>query len=206
MFIKPTLCLQMGEPATKKIKIQGDETPQPSIANGDKSMVNLAKTECEKSKAGDLKAAELFTEENKENDNVNGNESKVESAAGEDQSLKGNQVAERKVGMALCFNKKRFQGIIKQRYSDFMVRECGLDGKPIYLTNTEHLDGEDKSKPKTVPPCPILDEDLLKKIEDFADNESMETRNDKIEFLDNDKEHRKQVHMWVKIKYTNLGK
>jgi len=191
----------MEEPATKKIKIQGDETPQSSITNGDESTVATTNTECKKTT---LETVKISTDETKKIAEVD--LTKSEAASDEDQAIKGNQEAERKVGMALYLNKKRFHGIIKQRYSDFMVRECDLDGKLVHLTNTEHLDGGDKSTPKTVPPCPIQDEDLLKKIKDFADNESMETRKEKIEFLDNDKEHRKQVHLWVKIQYVNLGK
>lgn len=124
-----------------------------------------------------------------------------------------NEEAEKKVGMSFSINKKRFQGIIKQRYSDFMVRELNLGNRePVYLTCTNHADGQKSGNQQekiTVTedlPCPIQDEALVKKIDDFAKNESEETLSDQITFANNDKENRKLCHLYIKTKYTNLGK
>ena len=133
------------------------------------------------------------------------------TATGPQSNLK-NDEAEKKVGMSLCINKKKFQGIIKQRFSDFMVRELDLGSRePVYLTCTDHADGPKKRNQEKVTeiedlPCPIEDEALVKKIEDFAKNESEETLSDQITFVNNDKESRKLCHLYIKTKYTNLGR
>lgn len=129
------------------------------------------------------------------------------------QTTLNNEEAEKKVGMSLSINKKKFQGIIKQRYSDFMVRELDLGSRePVYLTCTDHADGvkpgtqQEKTTETEDLHCPIQDEALVKKIDDFAKNESEETLSDQITFANNDKENRKLCHLYIKTKYTNLGK
>lgn len=117
--------------------------------------------------------------------------------------------AEVKVGMLRFLNCRRFSGIIKQRYSDFMVRECDKDGKLVYLDNIDHIDVEEnntseiKEKQEDIPACPITDVEQLTKIEEFA---SSEDKNSKMTLtIDDDKEHRKLVHMYIKSKYKNIG-
>ncbi|XP_066916533.1 pseudouridylate synthase 7 homolog [Clytia hemisphaerica] len=127
-------------------------------------------------------------------------------------SVVENIEAESKVGMKMLINKYRFQGIIKQRFSDFMVREIDLDGNKTFLTDTNHVDDQkpatesNKGEPKEMKDttCPIDDVTLVKRIDDFAKNESEETLDDRITFLNNDKENRKACHMYFKTKYQNL--
>lgn len=119
--------------------------------------------------------------------------------------------AELKAGMYNLLNEQRFSGIIKQRYSDFMVRECDKDGKLVYLTSLDHIDKEnnitnnksEEKKDESIPPCPISDVEELTKIEEFA---SSEDKSKKMTLtVDDDKEHRKLVHVYIKVKYKNIG-
>ena len=94
-----------------------------------------------------------------------------------------------------------------------MVRELVLGSRePVYLTCTDHADGvkpecqQEKVAEIEEPQCPIQDETLVKKIDDFAKNESEETLSDQITFTNNDKENRRLCHLYIKTKYTNLGK
>lgn len=135
------------------------------------------------------------------------------ATVGTQQTALKNEEAEKKVGMSISINKKKFQGIIKQRYSDFMVRELDLGSRePVYLTCTDHADGakpgnqQEKDTEAEDAQCPIEDEALVKKIDDFAKNESEETLSEQITFPNNDKENRKLCHLYIKTKYSNLGK
>ena len=94
-----------------------------------------------------------------------------------------------------------------------MVREIDLDGNKIFLTDTNHVDDqkpttESNTRESKEPdiPCPVEDVALVKRIDDFAKNESEKTLNDRITFVNNDKENRKACHMYFKTKYPNLGK
>ena len=60
-----------------------------------------------------------------------------------DYSKNGEGAAETSVGISsYANNAPGFQGIMKQRYSDFVVREVGLDGTVSGLRNTRHADLE----------------------------------------------------------------
>ena len=108
---------------------------------------------------------------------------------------------------------KGINGIIKQRYSDFIVREIDQDGNIVKLLSTElpekaqgeqikvcHEEGQ-KIK------CPV-NEDELRKIELFSiklENEKADKNDFLVLNIDNDKEHRKLVHLFVKERFKNLG-
>ena len=109
-----------------------------------------------------------------------------------------------------------------------MVRELDVENRqPIYMTSTDHVDGAQKrqsdgnevgdgdksetaeaedKKEEVLPPCPVQDEELVKKIDDFAKSETEETISHQITFVNNDKENRRLCHLFFKMKYPNLGK
>lgn len=103
-------------------------------------------------------------------------------------------------------------GILKQRYSDFIVREIEKNGNIVQIQNLEHADKkEDEVEQVTTEnekiKCPLSAEDV-EKIEKLC----MKIRAGKT--CDNDvvllhagdnKEHRKLIHLFVKEKYPTLG-
>ena len=138
------------------------------------------------------------------------NEEKKEIKADNLQIKDNNREAERKVGMELCLNDIQFQGIVKQRYSDFVVRECDIDGNLVFLTDTSHLDIKKEvtnysGPPARIPPCPIEDEELLQKIEMFAKSEEEDKEKTMEMKICDDKEQRKLIHIYIKAKYENIG-
>ena len=101
-------------------------------------------------------------------------------------------------------NGKRFKGIIKQRYSDFMVREVDVKGELVFLNNLRHIDDLFKDKEVDEMECPIKDKEELERILKFSKSENKEAT-----FTleaDDDKEHRKLVHKYIKDKYKNVGR
>uniref|UniRef100_T2M708 Pseudouridylate synthase 7 homolog n=1 Tax=Hydra vulgaris TaxID=6087 RepID=T2M708_HYDVU len=109
---------------------------------------------------------------------------------------------EEKVGMLHFVNQPcQFSGIIKQRFADFMVRECDLEGNLVYLKSLEHCDNgifEDSSNQNTVVPVDVD----VEQIKNFVLSE------DKSKTLilkkDDDKEHRKLVHKYIKDTYKDI--
>ena len=108
---------------------------------------------------------------------------------------------------------KGVNGIIKQRYSDFMVREIDQDGKIVKLCSTVHNESieepiERNESRSGNTDCPITEDDL-EKVERFCLQIKNEKGNKKgfvMLNVDNDKEHRKLVHLFIREKYENLGK
>ena len=99
---------------------------------------------------------------------------------------------------------KRFKGIIKQRYSDFMVREIDVKGEVVVLNNLRHIDDLFEDTEVDEVECPIKDKEELEKILKFSESENIEAT-----FTleaDDDKEHRKLVHRYIKDKYKNVGR
>ena len=104
-------------------------------------------------------------------------------------------------------------GIIKQRYSDFIVREIDQDGNIVKLLSTElqeevqveHIKvGREEGEKLR---CPVT-EDELQKIESFSmklENEKADKNECLVLNIDNDKEHRKLVHLFVEGNFKNLG-
>lgn len=111
---------------------------------------------------------------------------------------------EKKFGIDSVINKnQRFSGIIKQRYSDFLVRESDSGENLVYLTDTDHIDNQIVvEKSSSGAECPITDEALLEKINQFV------TSGDKSKKLvldaESDKDHRTLVHMYLKDHYKEI--
>ena len=107
---------------------------------------------------------------------------------------------------------KGTSGILKQRYSDFMVREVEKNGNCVQLQNLEYVEEMEDTNKKSVSEnkvshCPMSSEDL-EKIETFCTKKTHE-ENAKDPFVllraGNDKEHRKLVHLFIKESYKDLG-
>eukprot|EP00795_Rhopilema_esculentum_P017264 gene17264-8827_t len=111
-------------------------------------------------------------------------------------------------------------GIIKQRYADFIVREIDKSGKIVRLSSIEFLEAERKyqedaeschvdtvdAKDETNAEGPLILEDLGRLNDFLADSKQTDIK-DRFLVLsaDNDKEHRKLVHMFIKKNYQDLG-
>ena len=112
-------------------------------------------------------------------------------------------------------------GIIKQRYADFIVREIDKSGKIVHLSSIEFLEVEGKyqedaeslavvetvdDKDETNADGPLNLEDLNRLNNFLADSKQTDIK-DRFFVLsaDNDKEHRKLVHMFIKKNYQDLG-
>ncbi|XP_069833872.1 pseudouridylate synthase 7 homolog [Dendropsophus ebraccatus] len=93
-----------------------------------------------------------------------------------------------------------FSGILKERYSDFVVHEIGKDGKIIYLNNLSvPADSEDPSEDI----YSILSEDEKKRLEDLQLFKNKES-NVAIEVIDDSKEKRTIIHQAVKGLFPGL--
>ena len=110
--------------------------------------------------------------------------------------------SEEKYGLKCFINSGlRLSGMIKQRHTDFIVRECDTEGNLVELTNLAHIDDAYMTSVQPTE-CPITDENVLQKIKEFVD------RGDKTESLvldaDDDKDHRKLVHKYIKDTFKNI--
>jgi len=112
-------------------------------------------------------------------------------------------LSEEKYGLKLFLNKdKRISGIIKQRYTDFIVRECDEEGNLVYLTDLSHIDDTFDTSSTEIPECPITDNKLLEKIKEFVGDVD-QTKTLTLD-ADNDKDHRKLVHKYIKSLYKHI--
>ena len=110
-------------------------------------------------------------------------------------------------------SQKGINGIIKQRYSDFMVREIDQSGRIITLNSITQLPEEAPNPDLKIPckneeiECPVSKDDKAR-IETLSAKFEIEKASQSDFILlsvDNDKEHRKLVHLFVKENYKNLG-
>lgn len=93
-----------------------------------------------------------------------------------------------------------FSGILKERYSDFVVHEIGKDGKIINLNDLSvPADDEDPS----VDIYSVLSEDEKKRLEDLQLFKNKES-NVAIEVVDDSKEKRTVIHQAVKGLFPGL--
>ncbi|XP_073508347.1 pseudouridylate synthase 7 homolog isoform X2 [Phyllobates terribilis] len=93
-----------------------------------------------------------------------------------------------------------FSGILKERYSDFVVHEIGKDGKIIHLNDLSvPADNEDPSEDI----YSVLSEDEKKRLEDLQLFKNKES-NVAIEVVDDSKEKRTIIHQAVKGLFPGL--
>jgi tRNA pseudouridine13 synthase len=63
----------------------------------------------------------------------------------------------------VCPDNLGFTGILKQRYTDFLVNEIGLDGEVLHLTSTEAQKKKVEEKKEPVK-APLIKEDVEEKM------------------------------------------
>ncbi|KAG8577179.1 hypothetical protein GDO81_010094 [Engystomops pustulosus] len=95
---------------------------------------------------------------------------------------------------------KGFSGILKERYSDFVVHEIGKDGKIIYL-NDLSVPADDEDPSEDI--YSVLSDDEKKRLEDLQLYKNKES-NVVIEVVDDSKEKRTIIHQAVKGLYPGL--
>jgi len=138
----------------------------------------------------------IIEEENPEND-VSVNES---SKSGLDAVI-DTCVSEKDVGiLEFVSNFPGFHGVLKQRYTDFIVSERDLEGNIVRLSDTKIPHG-DKTKEFDLS---ILSQEEREKIQKVVDDEEK-----KISVTlspDDDKDHRRLVHRAIRENYSFLGK
>lgn len=118
-----------------------------------------------------------------------------------DEELIPMHTAEKDVGITEYVSKHEgFQGILKQRYVDFLVNERDLSGNLVQLTNTdiprESASSQEESED-------ILSEEDLEKVKSVL--ESKDIKFNAILSHDDDKDHRTKTHRYIKGKFPSLG-
>lgn len=110
-------------------------------------------------------------------------------------------VSEKDVGiLEFVSNFPGFHGVLKQRYTDFIVSERDLEGNIVRLSDTSIPQGD---KAKEFDPN-ILNLEEKEKIQKVVDDEEK-----KISVTlspDDDKDHRRLVHRAIRENYSFLGK
>lgn len=110
-------------------------------------------------------------------------------------------VSEKDVGiLEFVSNFPGFHGVLKQRYTDFIVSERDLQGNIVRLSDTSIPQG-DKTKEFDLD---ILSQEEKEKIQKVVDDEEK-----KISVTlspDDDKDHRRLVHRAIRENYSSLGK
>lgn len=131
-----------------------------------------------------------------------GKDSSIEEASEDDPDILRNTCAsEKDVGiLEFVSNLPGFHGVLKQRYTDFIVRERDLLGNLVRLSDTS-LPRKEKSKDFGLD---VLSEEEKEKIQQVIDDKEKKT----LATLspDDDKDHRRLVHRTIRENFAFLGK
>ena len=115
--------------------------------------------------------------------------------------LKDTGVSEKDVGiLEFASNLPGFHGVLKQRFTDFIVRERDLEGNLVRLTDTSVPQDAKKKEFE----LDVLSQEEKEKIQQVIDDEEK-----KISVTlapDDDKEHRRLVHRAIRENFSILGK
>ena len=98
-----------------------------------------------------------------------------------------------------CSTHEGFSGILKQRYSDFLVNEINLDGKTVHLTSTELPEVFVQEEIENS----VLPSEMLQKLQDFVNSE--DTTSKLVVATEDDKEQRTLIHREIRQKFPFLG-
>lgn len=98
-----------------------------------------------------------------------------------------------------CSQNKGFSGILKQRYSDFLVNEINLDRRTVHLTNTELP----KEFLKEELDCAVLPPEILQKLQNMVNDGDKSSKI--VVATEDDKEQRTQIHREIRLKFPMLG-
>ena len=131
-----------------------------------------------------------------------GKDSSIEEASEDDPDILRNTCAsEKDVGiLEFVSNLPGFHGVLKQRYTDFIVRERDLLGNLVRLSDTS-LPRKEKNKDFGLD---VLSEEEKEKIQQVIDDKEKKT----LATLspDDDKDHRRLVHRTIRENFAFLGK
>ena len=115
--------------------------------------------------------------------------------------LRDTCASEKDVGiLEFVANLPGFHGVLKQRYTDFIVRERDLQGNLVRLSDTS-LPRDEKSKEFGLD---ILSKEEKEKIQQVVDDEERKTS--VTLSPDDDKDHRRLVHRAIRENFASLGK
>ena len=98
-----------------------------------------------------------------------------------------------------CSKHEGFCGILKQRYSDFLVNEINIDGRTVHLTSTELPEVFIQEEIENS----VLPSEVLKKLEDFVSKEDKTSK--LVVATEDDKEQRTLIHREIRQKFPMLG-
>jgi tRNA pseudouridine13 synthase len=98
-----------------------------------------------------------------------------------------------------CSAHEGFSGILKQRYSDFLVNEINLDGKTVHLTSTELPEVFVQEEIENS----VLPSEMLEKLQDFVNNKDAASK--LVVATEDDKEQRTSIHREIRQKFPMLG-
>ena len=98
-----------------------------------------------------------------------------------------------------CSKHEGFCGILKQRYSDFLVNEINIDGRTVHLTSTELPEVFIREEIENS----VLPSEVLKKLEDFVSKEDKTSK--LVVATEDDKEQRTLIHREIRQKFPMLG-
>ena len=117
------------------------------------------------------------------------------------QALREASVSEKDVGiLEFVSNLPGFHGVLKQRFTDFIVKERDIEGNLVHLTDTS-IPQDEKTKEFDLD---ILSQEEKEKIQEVADDE--EKKKSVTLSPDDDKEHRRLVHRAIRENFSSLGK
>ncbi|XP_065829927.1 pseudouridylate synthase 7 homolog [Oscarella lobularis] len=117
-------------------------------------------------------------------------------------TVSGGHLREEDVAIVEWVNRQsRFSGIIKQRYSDFLVNEIAPDGRVIHLTSLAVPDEPEREEAKS-----LLEEEsfLSEEIEQQLEETSRGERESTTIKTSNDKLKRGRIHEAIKAKFPQL--
>ena len=130
-----------------------------------------------------------------------GKDSSIEEASEDDPDILRNTcVSEKDVGiLEFVSNLPGFHGVLKQRYTDFIVRERDLLGNLVRLSDTS-LPRKEKNQDFGLD---VLSEEEKEKIQQVIDDKEKKT----LATLspDDDKDHRRLVHRTIRENFAFLG-
>ena len=98
-----------------------------------------------------------------------------------------------------CSTHEGFSGILKHRYSDFLVNEINLDGQTVHLTSTELPEVFVQEEIENS----ALASEVLQKVQDFVNSKDMASK--LVVATEDDKEQRTLIHREIRQKFSVLG-
>lgn len=129
------------------------------------------------------------------------NASVEKSSNGKRGILKFASVSEKDVGIVeFVSNLPGFHGVLKQRYTDFIVSERDLQGNLVRLTDAS-IPQDEKSKEFDLDILSAEEREKIKQVVDDEEKKKSVTLNP-----DDDKDHRRLVHRAIRANFSCLGK